>query len=85
MRGASAMSCGMGVSLPPSILNLKTRGMPFGMPTRLISSSDRLSMYFTTPEVEDDRTQQDGTGQGESGKLRTGKDSSQVVQVGRKR
>lgn len=50
VRGASAMSWGMGVSLPPSILNLKTRGMPLGMPTRLISSSDRLSMYFTTPE-----------------------------------
>ena len=51
MRGASAISWGMGVSLPPSILNLKTRGMPLGMPTRLISSSDKLSMYFTTPEV----------------------------------
>jgi hypothetical protein len=49
------MSWGMGVSLPPSILNLKTRGMPLGMPTRLISSSDRLSMYFTTPEVEKGR------------------------------
>ena len=55
VKGASAMSCGMGVSLPPSILNLKTRGMPLGMPTFFISSSDKLSMYFTTPEIDVDR------------------------------
>lgn len=33
LKGATAISCATGTSLPPSNLNLKTRGMPFGIPT----------------------------------------------------
>ena len=43
LKGATAISCTTGTSLLPTILNLKIKGIPFGMPTlqyRFIESLD---------------------------------------------